>query len=74
MQTGTFEKATGQVEVDETFIGGKARNMHKHVREEKITGTGGNDKTMVVGVLQRGGKVRANVINSRKKQVPIPKV
>ena len=39
MQTGTFEKANGQVEVDETFIGGKARNMHKWVREEKITGT-----------------------------------
>ena len=68
MQTGTFNKAYGQVEVDETFIGGKARNMHKWVREEKITGTGGKDKTMVVGVLQRGGKVRANVINSRKKQ------
>jgi hypothetical protein len=49
MQTGTFEKAVGQVEVDETFIGGKARNMHKWVREEKITGTGGKDKTMVVG-------------------------
>lgn len=68
MQTGTFEKASGQVEVDETFIGGKARNMHKHIRQQKITGTGGSDKTMVVGVLQRGGKVRANVINSRKKQ------
>ena len=66
MQTGTFEKASGQVEVDETFIGGKARNMHKHIRQQKITGTGGSDKTMVVGVLQRGGKVRANVINSRK--------
>jgi transposase-like protein len=68
MQTGTFEKVAGQVEIDETFIGGKARNMHKHVKAVKITGTGGNDKTMVVGVLQRGGKVRANVINSRKKQ------
>jgi len=68
MQTGSFEKATGQVEVDETFIGGKARNMHKHVREEKITGTGGMDKTMVVGVLERGGKVRASVTTSRRKK------
>jgi len=32
MQTGTFEKLSGAVEVDETFIGGKARNMHAHVR------------------------------------------
>jgi transposase-like protein len=68
MQNGTFEKATGRVEVDETFIGGKARNMHKHLREEKITGTGGKDKTMVVGVLERGGKVRATVTESRRKK------
>ncbi len=70
MQTGSFEKAAGQVEVDETFIGGKACNMHRHVREEKITGTGGMDKTMVVGVLERGGKVRATVtVNRRKKSL-----
>src|SRR5947199_7757716 len=31
----------GEVEVDETFIGGKARNMHKRERKEKIHGTGG---------------------------------
>jgi transposase-like protein len=68
MQTGTFEKAVGRVEVDETFIGGKARNMHKHIREQKITGTGGKDKTIVVGVLERGGKVRATVNQSRRKK------
>jgi hypothetical protein len=70
MQTGTFEKVVGQVEVDETFMDGKARNMHKWVREEKITGTGGKDKTMVVGVLQRGGKVRATVTDGRRKKPP----
>ncbi len=37
MQTGTFEKAAGKVEVDETFIGGKARNMHEHIRARKVT-------------------------------------
>jgi len=68
MQSGTFTKMAGQVEVDETFIGGKARNMHKWVKDEKITGTGGKDKTMVVGVLQRGGKVRATVTGSRRKK------
>jgi transposase-like protein len=68
MQTGSFNKACGQVEVDETFIGQKARNMHKAVRSRKITGTGGKDKTMVVGVLERGGTVRTTVIESRKKQ------
>lgn len=68
MQTGTFEKASGQVEVDETFIGGKARNMHKHIRAQKIHGTGGKDKTAVIGVLERGGKIRVKVIDSRRKK------
>jgi transposase-like protein len=58
----------GEVEADETFIGGKARNMHKSKRERRITGTGGKDKTAVMGLLERGGKVRAKVISSRKKK------
>lgn len=41
MQTGTFEKIQEQVEADETFMGGLARNMHKAERERKIKGTGG---------------------------------
>jgi transposase-like protein len=40
MHTGTFSKLSGQIEADETFIGGKARNMHAAKRAEKITGTG----------------------------------
>ncbi len=51
----------GTVEVDETFIGGKARNMHAKQRREKIKGTGAVNKTAVVGLLQRNGEVRANV-------------
>src|SRR5215212_495590 len=62
MQTGTFAKPDGEIEVDETFIGGKARNMHKNVRARKITGTGGKDKAIVAGVLQRGGELRAVVV------------
>ncbi len=65
MQTGTFNKADGEVEVDETFIGGKARNMHAAERKRKITGTGGVDKTIVVGALERGGEVRAAVVADR---------
>jgi transposase-like protein len=68
MSTGTFSKLSGHCEADETFIGGKARNMHKDVKARKITGTGGKDKTMVLGILERGGKVRTKVINSRKKK------
>ncbi len=65
MQTGSFEKIDGIAEVDETFIGGKARNMHKDKRAEKITGTGGKDKAIVLGVLERGGQVRGAVVADR---------
>jgi transposase-like protein len=58
----------GEVEVDETFIGGLARNMHKAKREKTITGTGGKDKTPVLGFVQRGGDVRATVIPNRKRE------
>jgi transposase-like protein len=61
-------KLGGEVEIDETFIGGKSRNMHRDVRARKITGTGGKDKAMVLGILERGGKVRTKVIESRKKK------
>ena len=53
--------------MDETFIGGKARNMHLDKRERRITGTGGRDKTIVFGALERGGRVRAAVVTDRKK-------
>jgi transposase-like protein len=73
MQTGSFMKLGGKggsgVEVDETFIGGKARNMHVSKRERRITGTGGKDKTAVMGILERGGKVRTAVVPNRRKGV-----
>jgi transposase-like protein len=65
--TNTGGKLGGEVEVDETFIGGKARNMHNSKRERVITGTGGKDKTAIMGLLERGGKVRATVVKDRKK-------
>jgi transposase-like protein len=64
---GSFEKLTGHVEVDETFIGGKARNMHVAQRKRRITGTGTKDKTAVMGILERGGKVRTVVVPNRRK-------
>jgi transposase-like protein len=58
-----------EVEVDETFIGGKARNMHLSERKRRITGTGTKDKTAVMGILERGGKIRTAVIANRRKKV-----
>ena len=69
MQTGTFEKLSGEVEADETYVGGKARFMHKDKKAKKIKGTGASGKTIVLGAVQRAtekgkSKVRAKVIKS----------
>jgi len=67
MQLEPFMKLTGEIEVDETFIGGKARNMHIAQRERRITGTGTKDKVAVMGILERGGQVRTSVVENRRK-------
>jgi transposase-like protein len=79
MQTNTFEKMGGQVEVDETFIGGKARFMHQSDRARKITGTGGSGKAAVMGLLERGGSerhstVRAKVVENVRRKTLAPEV
>jgi transposase-like protein len=67
--TQTGGKLNGEVEVDETFIGGKARNMHKDVKSRRIQGRRGPEgKAIVAAVLERGGKVRAKVVDKRKKK------
>jgi transposase-like protein len=51
---GGIVRADGVFEVDESFIGGAARNMHKDKREAKISGGGGhNNKSVVQGILHR---------------------
>src|SRR5947209_797760 len=71
MQRGTFLKVGGNLEVDETFIGGKARFMHKAKREQKIHGRGAVGKVVVMGILQRKKKdgspsqMMAQVIENR---------
>ena len=62
-------KLSGEVEVDETFIGGKARNMHAGEKARKLQGRRGGTqgKAIVAAVLERGGKVRAKVVDKRRK-------
>jgi transposase-like protein len=68
MHTGSINKMTGEIEADETFVGGKARNMHMGKRIEKIHGRGPHGKTVVFGLLERKtGKVRTTVVEGRKK-------
>jgi len=54
------------VEIDETFVGGNVKNMHKRKRIE-ANAKGGN-KAIVFGMLERGGRVKTHVIAGRTKQ------
>jgi transposase-like protein len=68
LKVGNFEKFTGIVEADETFIGGKAANMHEGERKLRIKGRGPSGKAVVMGILQRdergNTKVRAKHVRS----------
>lgn len=69
-------KLSGEVEIDETFIGGKAHNMHKSVKGKKLSGKGGGivGKIGVQGILERDGHIRANVIKDTRFESVVPNV
>src|SRR5579872_6587565 len=64
---GGISKLSGQVEADETFVGGKARNMHFGKRAERIKGRGPMGKAVVMGLLERHGVARTMVVPTRRK-------
>ncbi len=64
-RTQSFNRPLGgEVEADETFIGGKEKNKHAHKR---IKGAqGGKGKTVVFGMLERGGELRTQTMPNLK--------
>jgi transposase-like protein len=56
-------KLFGHVEADETYVGGKARNMHFHKQQKVKKAEGSFRKAVVMGMLERNGEVRAQVLN-----------
>lgn len=70
LQNNSIEKMRGRVEADETFIGGKARNMHKGSKRRTALKHGGTvGKTAVMGLLERNSpdkssRVRCQVVRN----------
>jgi transposase-like protein len=70
-EAGMIGGGSALVEIDETLVGGLAKNMHKSKRKGISTAEKSN-KTIVLGMLERGGRVKAQVIADRKKQQITP--
>lgn len=53
---------SGEVEMDETFVGGKNKNRHRDKKVPVCRGRAHIDKTPVLGMVERGGRIVAQVI------------
>ncbi len=64
-EDGFLRKMDGEVEADEVYIGGKAKNMHAERRKRIIRGTGGHDKTAAIGLLERPRNSPHSLVRTR---------
>jgi transposase-like protein len=76
LQDPKARKLSGEVEVDESYIGAKARNMHRDRRERILQGKGGGavGKVGVQGMLERGGEIRLCVIRDSQTGTLVPNI
>ena len=77
IQNGSLRKLTGEVEVDESFVGGRTQNMHKDKRDKLRDGgkrISGKTKTVVMGMVERNGEVRAKVVDSQRRRSLLPEI
>lgn len=66
MDSQNKQHLSGEVEIDETFVGGKNKNRHRDKKVEKSQGRSFKDKKPVFGMLQRNGKLAAFVVDDTK--------
>lgn len=64
MESDSFHQMDGEIETDETYVGGKAKNMHAKRRKKVIKGRGPDGKTPVQAIVQRDGDVRTFVVKT----------
>lgn len=73
MQQGSFEQIRGEVEIDETYVGGKVRHPRPGRTGTKSKGPGAG-RTIVLGFRQRGGIVRAFVVDNGRRSTLLPRI
>lgn len=71
---GSLKKLSGEVEVDETFIGGKEQFKHRSKIPTSLRKRGQQGKVAVMGIVERGGEVRAKVVPNTKRSALEPEI
>jgi transposase-like protein len=79
MKAGSFEKFSGEIEADETYVGGKSINMHPDKRASQNRQRGVKTMTPVAGLLERttegsASRVKVKVVKATTKAVLVPNV
>lgn len=72
MSNDDNQQVQDEVEIDETFVGGKNKNRHKDKKVEKCQGRSFKDKVPVFGMIERGGLLIAKVVSDTKATTLLP--
>lgn len=74
IENGSFTKLSGVVEIDESFIGGKAQFKHGYRNRMRSPKDPFEGKTTVMGMIERGGEFRGKVVENRRRKHLEPEV
>jgi transposase-like protein len=75
VQNGSLRKLSGEVEIDETYVGGKTQFMHKDKKAPLVKNRSAvGNKTVVMGMVERKGEIRAKVVDNARRRSLLPEI